>query len=90
MTVVSITLPSDLLRKFDEVAEARGYYSRSEAFRDAVRTLKKSTPNRDVTVFIRGGTHRLTETVVFSLEDSAEDGHRITYAAYPGERPVFF
>ena len=39
MTVVSITLPADLLRKFDEFIESRGYYSRSEAFRDAVRTL---------------------------------------------------
>ena len=39
MTVISITLPSDLLGKFDEFMEARGYYSRSEAFRDAVRSL---------------------------------------------------
>src|SRR3989304_7994489 len=39
MTVVSITLPADLLRKFDEFTESRGYYSRAEAFRDAVRAL---------------------------------------------------
>jgi len=39
MTVVSITLPSDLLKRFDEFAKAKGYYSRSEAFRDAVRSL---------------------------------------------------
>src|SRR3989304_8156674 len=39
MTVVSITLPADLLRKFDEFTKNRGYYSRSEAFRDAVRAL---------------------------------------------------
>ena len=39
MTVVSITLPAELLRKFDEFIESRGYYSRSEAFRDAVRAL---------------------------------------------------
>ncbi|MFQ6068284.1 MAG: CopG family ribbon-helix-helix protein [Candidatus Bathyarchaeia archaeon] len=39
MTVVSITLPGELLRKFDEFVKARGYYSRSEAFRDAVRSL---------------------------------------------------
>ena len=39
MTVVSITLPAELLRKFDEFVEKRGYYSRSEGFRDAVRTL---------------------------------------------------
>jgi len=39
MTVISITLPSDLLKKFDQFSKARGYYSRSEAFRDALRSL---------------------------------------------------
>jgi CopG family nickel-responsive transcriptional regulator len=39
MTVISITLPSELLSKFDEFMKARGYYSRSEAFRDAIRSL---------------------------------------------------
>jgi len=39
LTVVSITLPNDLLRKFDQFITARGYYSRSEAFRDAIRSL---------------------------------------------------
>lgn len=39
MTVVSVTLPKELISKFDEFTSERGYYSRSEAFRDAVRTL---------------------------------------------------
>ena len=39
MTVISITLPNDLLTKFDEFMKTRGYYSRSEAFRDAIRNL---------------------------------------------------
>jgi len=39
MTVISITLPADLLRRFDEFIQSRGYYSRSEAFRDAARGL---------------------------------------------------
>lgn len=39
MTVVSITLPEELLKKFDEFMKTRGYYSRSEAFRDAIRNL---------------------------------------------------
>jgi CopG family nickel-responsive transcriptional regulator len=39
MTVVSVTIPRDLLRKFDEFMKTRGYYSRSEAFRDAIRSL---------------------------------------------------
>lgn len=39
LTVVSITLPNDLLAKFDNFVATRGYYSRSEAFRDAIRSL---------------------------------------------------
>lgn len=39
MTVISITLPNDLLGKFDVFTRTRGYYSRSEAFRDAIRNL---------------------------------------------------
>lgn len=39
MTVISITLPQKLLKKFDDYIKAKGYYSRSEAFRDAIRTL---------------------------------------------------
>ena len=39
MTVVSITLPADLLKKLDAYIKSRGYYSRSEAFRDAARNL---------------------------------------------------
>ena len=39
MTVISITLPPDLLRKFQDFIETKGYYSRSEAFRDAIRGL---------------------------------------------------
>lgn len=39
MTVVSLTLPDELLERFDEFIKSRGYYSRSEAFRDAIRNL---------------------------------------------------
>lgn len=43
MTVVSVTIPSELLKKFDDFTETRGYYSRSEAFRDAIRSLIAET-----------------------------------------------
>lgn len=39
MVVVSVTLPADLLKKFDSFIKNRGYYSRSEGFRDALRSL---------------------------------------------------
>jgi len=57
--------------------------------RDAVRSLKKEKPGRDITVEFAGGTYRLGETVVFGLEDSAAEGRTITYAAAAGEKPVF-
>ena len=57
--------------------------------RDAVREVKRRKPDRDYSVLLRGGVYPLTETVVFSLPDSAAAGHTITYSAYPNETPVF-
>jgi parallel beta-helix repeat protein len=57
--------------------------------RDAVRKLKKKKPADDITVLIRGGTYTIHETVVFGLEDSGSRDQTITYAAFPGEVPVF-
>jgi CopG family transcriptional regulator, nickel-responsive regulator len=59
MTVISITLPPELLRKFEEFMSAKGYYSRSEAFRDAIRGLineselaKTQTENVAATIMV--------------------------------------
>ena len=57
--------------------------------RDAVRQLKAGGAlKRDVLVFVRGGSYRLKETLVFGPEDSGISEHRIVYAAYPGEKPI--
>jgi len=56
--------------------------------RDAVRVFRHGHPDEDVTVWIGDGTYRLTETLVFFLEDSGARGRTITYAAAPGARPV--
>ncbi len=56
--------------------------------RNALRRRKKAKPDTDYRVLLRGGTYRIDETVVFSLKDSAADNHTITWAAFPGERPV--
>jgi CopG family nickel-responsive transcriptional regulator len=45
LAVISITLPDDLVEKFDAFTKHRGYYSRSEAFRDAIRTLMTEAEN---------------------------------------------
>jgi len=53
-----------------------------------VRKLVAGGLKTHVTVWIRGGTYRLRETLVFGVEDSGTDRCSITYQAFPGERPV--
>ena len=56
--------------------------------RDAVRSRMQSDVARDYVVLLHGGYYRLSDTVVFGLQDSAPKGHTVTYRACPGERPV--
>jgi hypothetical protein len=65
-----------------------GPFATLECARDAVRNLKKAK-SEDIIVLIREGKYQLKETLVFGLEDSGEGESTITYAAYPGEKPVF-
>ena len=65
-----------------------GPFATFERARDEVRKLKK-IKSKDILVLFRGGTYQLKKTVVFGLEDSGDDSSVITYAAYPGENPVF-
>ena len=68
--------------------ETDGPFATLERARDAVRNLKKSK-STDIVVLVRGGTYQLDSTVVFGVEDSGVGDSMITYAAYPGETPVF-
>ena len=70
MTVVSITLPSELLKKFDEFIKTRGYYSRSEAFRDAIRNL---IAEAEVASF-KGG--RVATTIMITCDYARKDVDR--------------
>ncbi len=57
--------------------------------RDAVRALKAAGPLAGpVTVYLRGGTYTLKEPFTLSPADSGTAAAPITYAAYPGEKPV--
>jgi parallel beta-helix repeat protein len=57
--------------------------------RSAVRDLLASGVDRDILVLIHGGTYHLKETIVFTRADGSPGGRSITYAAAPGEQPVF-
>src|SRR5437588_12810237 len=54
------------------------------AARDAIRAIRRNGSTEPVTVLIHGGTYTLSETFVLTPEDSD-----VTYAACPGERPIF-
>jgi parallel beta-helix repeat protein len=51
--------------------------------RDAVRKLREQGKPEPVTVLVRAGTYRLSETFTLGAADS-----NVTYAAYPNEHPV--
>ena len=50
-----------------------GPFKTLERARDAVRELKKQKAT-DIVVLVREGVYQLTETVVFTLEDSGVEG----------------
>lgn len=56
--------------------------------RDAVRDLNQGDP-KDIVVLVREGTYPLKQTVIFGMKDSGVGESTVTYAAYPGETPVF-
>ncbi|MET7947496.1 RICIN domain-containing protein [Micromonospora sp. NPDC005324] len=55
--------------------------------RDVVRTVNTNMTG-DVNVYLRGGTYPVSGTVEFGQSDSGTNGFRVSYAAYPNEKPV--
>ena len=48
----------------------------------------QSLPSRPLCVMIRGGTYRLDKPIVFIAANSGTQDAPITYAAWPGEKPI--
>jgi len=72
-------------------AKTDGPFATLESARDAVRELREQQGGKlsqAVTVSVRGGTHFLSETLVFMPEDSGTAECPVTFAAYEGEKPV--
>ncbi|HEX6971277.1 MAG TPA: right-handed parallel beta-helix repeat-containing protein, partial [Limnochordia bacterium] len=56
---------------------------------DAIRSLRAAGgPAGPVTVYLRGGTYRLDQPLRFTPADSGTAAAPISFAAFPGERPV--
>lgn len=60
-----------------------------EKAKKAVREYKRDNPDTDIYVYFRNGEYFLDDTVVFDASDGGSDVHKITYANYPNENPVF-
>lgn len=58
-----------------------------EKARDAVRAINAQMTG-DIIVYLRGGTHSLTETLALTEQDSGTGGYQVIYRSYPGEAPV--
>lgn len=71
---------------FATITRARDAVSGSRLLRTSIGDIATPKP---YTVLIRGGTYRISEPIVFRPEDSGTPDSPITYAAYPGETPVF-
>lgn len=56
--------------------------------KEIVRKWKRNNGNENITVWLSGGEYRLSETLVFGLEDGAKSGHSITYSAFSEDKPV--
>jgi len=66
-----------------------GPFATIAAARDAIRRgRKKAALHAPVTVLIRKGVYRLERPIEFKPEDSGTEKSPVTYAAYPGEKPV--
>ena len=54
----------------------------------SVRAERAREPNANIRVALRGGTYRLSETLVFSMQDSAGAEGVTEFIAYPSETPI--
>lgn len=57
--------------------------------RDAVRERIRAGQRGNLTVSVRGGTYELKEPLVFGPQDGGDGTFTVTYAAAPGDTPVF-
>ncbi|MDF2927128.1 MAG: hypothetical protein K0R57_6042 [Paenibacillaceae bacterium] len=55
--------------------------------RDEVRAINGQMTG-DIIVYLRGGTHSLSETLALTEQDSGTGGYQVVYRSYPGEAPV--
>jgi hypothetical protein len=72
-------------------AKTDGPFATLEKARDVVRQLKAGgrTPSGGITVWVRGGSYKVTQTFKLDAADSGSENSPIAYRAFKGEKPVF-
>ncbi len=55
----------------------------------AIRQMLEKGVDKDLLVYISDGIYFLNKPITFGPEDYSSRDHSVTYAAYPGENPVF-
>ncbi len=65
-----------------------GPFRTLERARDALRRLKQTHPEADLTVMVRGGTYYLPTPLILTPDDSGTKERPVRFFAYPGETPV--
>lgn len=55
---------------------------------EAVRAAEIGHIGQSITVYLRGGTYRTVQPLVFGPQDGGTAEHSVTYAAYADEQPV--
>ncbi|ANF97790.1 hypothetical protein AR543_18415 [Paenibacillus bovis] len=56
--------------------------------RDAIRAKKGVLPAGGITVWVKGGTYKITGTFELTSSDSGSNGKSIVYRSYPGEKVI--
>jgi hypothetical protein len=74
--------------KDDNPGTEQAPFASLERSRDAVCQLVRGGLQGDIAVFVRGGTYTVEKPLAFGPEDSGTVEYAVTYAAYPGEKPV--
>jgi hypothetical protein len=72
-----------------DAAKTDGPFATLQRARDEARRIKAaSAPVDPVTIFVRGGTYSLGETLKLGPEDSGTPGAPVVYRNYQDERPI--
>lgn len=56
--------------------------------RNVIRQLDEVQRQQEITVWLRGGTYALNDTLVLNRQDGGQGEHFVNYRAYPEETPV--